>query len=381
MLANEPLSKTVTLRTYTPVTSPARRCDLAPKVSIRRLYRPLWVSICLLALTIAPATVADRPAKQYQGFLRGPVSYLITRFEREAFQSLATDDERDRFIERFWEARNPTPSTGQNEFKDEFSRRVAYVNAFYGRNAGSDGWRTGRGRTYLLFGKPRTTMNWSGNQELYPAELWFYSNPGLTEVPAFFYVLFFDKDGIGGYRFYHPCIDGPDKLLRSANGGGTAAAAYTYLKNIGAELAYCSLSLIPGEPVGTTNYTGSMASAEIIRGIQGYNQMPSYVSTIQTRLARLESVTSRVHYDLARTSLLAFLVWEKGEPWVNWQFEVQDPKQPKASQGQARYQMTARLYSGGKLVIERTDTPHFAVAPGQEQSLLLARSNTRTGCR
>ena len=284
-------------------------------------------------------------------------------------QGLKTDEERDAFIERFWEVRNPAPGTGQNEFKEDFYRRLAYANAFYGRDAGSDGWRTDRGRAYILFGRPQTTMNWSGNQELYPTELWFYSNPGLAELPPFFYILFFDRDGIGGYRFYHPYVDGPDKLMRSGNGGGSKDAAYKYIKNISAELAYATLSLIPGEPVDTDTYSGSMASANIVRAAQAYNQMPSYVSVIMERSARLTRVTSRVVYNLPRVHLLTFLVWDNGRPWLHWQIQAQDPTQPKAVNGRVDYRVAARLYANDKLVVERTDEPSFPAAAGSEESL------------
>ena len=330
-----------------------------------RLIRVLFIVVLSTALGSAAKEPLD---KRYQEFLTGPTSYLLTKTERETFQNLKTADERDSFIERFWEIRNPHPGTGTNEFKDEFYRRLAYVNSFYGRDAGSDGWRTDRGRTYLLFGRPQTTMNWSGNQELYPTELWFYSNPGLSELPAFFYILFFDRDGIGGYRFYHPYIDGPDKLMRSGNGGGSKAAAYNYIKNISVELAYATLSFIPGEPVDTDTYSGSMASADIIRGVQSYNQMPSYVSAMQQRAVRLTRVTSRVEYDLARTNLLAFLVWDQGQPCLHWQMMVQDPKRPKAVGGRIHFRMRAQLFAGDKLVVERTDDPNFGVPPGSEDA-------------
>lgn len=307
-----------------------------------------------------------RLPKRYQDWFSGPVSYLITKHERQTFQAFQTDEERERFIERFWETRNPAPGSGQNEFKDEFYRRVDWANAHYGRYNATEGWRSEMGRTYILFGKPQTTMNYTANQELHPIELWFYSNPGLSELPPFFYVIFFERDDISGYRLYNPLTDGPDKLFREAP---TKAQAYQYLRNLSAELAHASLTLIPGEPIDTDTFGGSMASVMILNGINGYRDMPSYVSTILTRAARLERITSHIDYDVARTALTTLVTREAGEPWLDWQIEVEDPLQAKAKDGRVQYDISARLYSHGRLVFERTDSPKFDAPAGSEDAL------------
>lgn len=322
----------------------------------------LLIALALFLAELAGAAGPPLPAR-HREFLNGPTSLLLTKAERETFQKLPTDDERDKFIERFWDLRNPTPGLPENPFKEEFYRRVAYANSFYGKDAGSDGWRTDRGRTYVLFGKPQTSMNFSGNQELYPTELWFYSNPGVSELPPFFYVLFFERDGVSGYRLYHPYVDGPDKLLRS---GGTKAQAYQYLRNINSELARATLSLIPGEPVDTENFSGSMGSGQIVNAIRGFNEQPSYVSMISARAARLASVTSRIDYDLARASLAAIAVSTGGELWLHWVVEVRDPKRSKAANGRVKYDIRAQLYANGQLVYERDDSPSFTAPSAGE---------------
>lgn len=325
--------------------------------------------IATAALFLAlPSLYAAEPnlPRRYRDWVDGPVSYLITKTERAAFLILRTDADRDAFIDRFWELRNSAPGSANNAFKDEFYRRLAYVNSFFGNDGGTDGWRTDRGRTYLLFGKPQNTTNFKVNQELYPTELWFYSNPGLSELPPFFYVLFFDRDGIGGYHFYQPAVDGPDKLMRA---GPSPQQAYQYLRQLNSELAQATLTLIPGEPVDTQYFSGSLGSQTIVNAAEGYNQMPSYVALIEQRALRLERVTSKVHYDVSRTGLLTFVVWEKGQPWLHWQLSIQDIQKPKAAKGQLKYEITTRLSAGGRPVFERTDAPSAAVPAGSEDSL------------
>jgi GWxTD domain-containing protein len=308
----------------------------------------LLAAIIILASAASPAALSPR----HKDWLSGPTSYLITGAERSAFNQLATDEERDRFIERFWEVRNPKPGTGQNEFKEEFYRRLAFANNFYGKDAGSDGWRTDRGKTYLLFGKPQSQTNFSGNSELVAAELWFYANPGARELPSFFYVLFFDRTGSGEYRFYHPYIHGPDKLVRSEP---TKAQAYRYLRTINPELAQASLSLVPGEPVDTETFAGSISSAQIMNAIQGYRELKSYESFIANRYTTLEQVQSRVEYNISRADLVTLVGFETGEPWLHWHFELKDVSATETAK--LTYEVRAKLYTDEKLIYERRDTP------------------------
>lgn len=327
-------------------------------------------ALCLvLAGVLAAPCLAGNPplSKRHGEWLNGPASYLITKVERETFLNLGTEQERDGFVERFWEMRNPSPGSGQNEFKEEFYRRVAWANAHYGRYAGSDGWRTDMGRTYILFGRPQTSMSYVANQELHPIELWFYANPGgISELPPFFYVLFFERDDISGYRFYHPYVDGPDKLLRA---GGTKSQAYQYLRNISPELAHASLTLIPGEPVDTDTFSGSMSSLTVMNAIQGFRELPSYLALVMARAQRMERVKSRIDYDVPRATLATMVARERGDPWLHWHLEIADPLQAKAKAGRVEYEVSARLFSHGRLVFERTDTPGFAVPESAADAL------------
>jgi len=65
---------------------------------------------------------------------------------------LGSDEERNVFIMNFWISRDPTPGTPANEFKDDFYRRVEYVNTHFA--AGVPGSQTDRGRMYILNGPP-----------------------------------------------------------------------------------------------------------------------------------------------------------------------------------------------------------------------------------
>ncbi len=88
----------------------------------------------------------------YKKWLSEEVPYIITDEERASFKKLSTDDEREQFIEGFWERRNPNPSSPENEFKEEYYRRIAYANEHYA--SGIPGWKADRGRIYIMWGPP-----------------------------------------------------------------------------------------------------------------------------------------------------------------------------------------------------------------------------------
>jgi GWxTD domain-containing protein len=88
----------------------------------------------------------------FRKWLNEDVFYIITDEERTAWKRLATDEEREQFIEQFWLRRDPTPDTQENEYKEEHYRRIAYANERFA--SGIPGWKADRGRIYITFGPP-----------------------------------------------------------------------------------------------------------------------------------------------------------------------------------------------------------------------------------
>jgi GWxTD domain-containing protein len=121
----------------------------------------------------------------YKKWLQDEVPYIITDQERASFKKLATDEEREQFIESFWERRNPNPGSPENEFKEEYYRRIAYANEHY--SSGAPGWKLDRGRIYIMYGPPdeieshpsggtydRPPEEGGGTTSTYPFEQWRY---------------------------------------------------------------------------------------------------------------------------------------------------------------------------------------------------------------
>jgi GWxTD domain-containing protein len=112
----------------------------------------------------------------YAKWLTEDVAYIITNEERAAFKRLQTDQEREHFIEQFWLRRDPTPGTVENEFKQEHYRRIAYANDHYTARSGLAGWKTDRGRIYIVYGPPDEIESHpdGGGAHAFPYEQWMY---------------------------------------------------------------------------------------------------------------------------------------------------------------------------------------------------------------
>jgi len=149
---------------------------------------------------------------KHKKWLEEEVPYIITTNERDVFRKLETDELRDRFIEEFWKQRDPTPGTPRNEFKEEHLRRIEYANKKFGRGTPFQGWRTERGRIYIMLGPP-VDVEPILSGDTYPMELWFYhGNPALGQ-PGYFRLLFFQKCGGGDYGLYDPAANSPKDLV------------------------------------------------------------------------------------------------------------------------------------------------------------------------
>ena len=111
--------------------------------------------VVAFALWNAPKIVAQSSDLQprHETWLKETAVYIIQPAERSAFLKLTTDEERDQFIERFWQRRNPRPETNHNEFRWEHYRRFAYANERFAER-GLAGWKTDRGRIYIVYGPP-----------------------------------------------------------------------------------------------------------------------------------------------------------------------------------------------------------------------------------
>ncbi|MBL8192142.1 MAG: GWxTD domain-containing protein, partial [Acidobacteria bacterium] len=145
----------------------------------------------------------------YKKWVNEDVLWIITDEERKTFNSLKTDDERENFIEQFWLRRDPDPDTDANEYREEYYQRIAYANEHF--TSGIPGWKTDRGRIYIMFGPPhqkeshpsggsydRPIWEGGGSTSTYPFEIWWYRY--IEGVGSDVEIEFVDPTGSGEYR-------------------------------------------------------------------------------------------------------------------------------------------------------------------------------------
>src|SRR5208337_3176074 len=180
----------------------------------------------------------------YGSWLQDEVPDIITEDERRAFLGLSTNEERERYIEIFWDRRNPEPDSPANTVKEEHYRRLAYADEHFA--SGILGRKTDRGRIYIIWGPPdeieshptggiydRPLEQGGGSSNAYAWELWRYRH--LEGVGENVEIEFVDPSGSGEYHITNdPCekdalarIPGAGPSLSEMLGQATKADRFT----------------------------------------------------------------------------------------------------------------------------------------------------------
>jgi GWxTD domain-containing protein len=267
-----------------------------------RLARAFYAS-CFAISLLAPALVAQQaqdpsqpPAPQkldkeqkrkvkktlkeldtpYKTWLNEDVTYIISPEERTAFLQLDTNEEREQFIEQFWLRRSSNPDLPDNDFKEEHYRRIAYANEHFA--SGIPGWKTDRGRIYIIWGKPdeidshptggtydRPMQEGGGSTTTYPWETWRYRY--LEGIQENVELEFVDPSGTGEY---HMTMDPSEKdaLLHVPGAGlsllesmGMASKTDRFTRSDGTFLP----KTMGGEPASMNEFTRLELFAKVQR--------------------------------------------------------------------------------------------------------------------
>jgi GWxTD domain-containing protein len=340
------------------------------------------LSIALVALSLAaPARSDDRVKKlseEHRSWLERDVLYIITDRERDVFLSLETVEERNRFIEAFWRKRDPNPATPENEYKDEHYRRIDYANQYYGRETFREGWRTDRGRYYILLGEQREVQRYEGYAELVSIEVWFYQGDPRLGVPSFFYLLFFKKNDIGEYRLYHPMIDGPNSLLTASQYTPSSEnrAAVDALRQISPELAHASLSFDTSEPPDYMEGRPAMGTEIMLARIEESPKRAIRTDYADAWLRYGNKVSADYSFNFVPSrSSFAVLAEPSGTPLVHVSIEL-DPQNfaLETDEDQTKFYTTLDVSveargSGGALVVAADREVYLELKPSQVQQI------------
>jgi GWxTD domain-containing protein len=203
---------------------------------------------------------------QYKQWLQEDVVYIISPEERTAFLQLSTSEEREQFIEQFWLRRSGNPDLPENDFKEEHYRRIAYANEHFA--SGIPGWRTDRGRIYIIWGPAdevdshptggtydRPMEEGGGSTSTYPWESWRYRY--LEGLGNNIMLEFVDPSGSGEY---HLTMDPSEKdaLLHVPGAGlslmesmGMASKADRFTRSDGTNLP----TTMGGQPASMNEFS------------------------------------------------------------------------------------------------------------------------------
>ena len=94
--------------------------------------------------------------------------YEAQDVEKSQYASLSGVDAKRKFLSDFWRRRSP-------EMREEYLKRVAYANANYAA-MGREGYRTDRGRVYIMYGPPDDNERHPNESDMRPYEIWSYHN-------------------------------------------------------------------------------------------------------------------------------------------------------------------------------------------------------------
>jgi GWxTD domain-containing protein len=177
------------------------------------------------------------------------VYHISAKEERDVFLSLTNNRDRDIFIRTFWQQRDPTPGTEDNEYQIEIEKRFAYVQEYFSRSSSKPGWMTDMGKFYMILGKPNTIERFDSRPGLYPAVVWYYFGDRTLGLPTYFSITFYRPNNTTEWKFYNPSVDGPAALLikhmpvDELNYEGI----YEKIKELAPELAMPAITMIPNE--------------------------------------------------------------------------------------------------------------------------------------
>ena len=244
--------------------------------------------------------------------------------------------------------------------------RVRFADRTFGIGASGRGCLSERGYYYLLLGKPLERNVFATFSEFWPLELWHYKGEEAYGLPPFFYLIFYQPEGIGDYRLYYPGIEGPEKLVIPNVGtrANTRNAAAEILRKTNSELASASLSYLPGErPYGS----GSFSSDSIIAAAKALPEKKYNDAYARGYLTYKDYVETDYADNYIGAGAKVRLFRAAGQPFLHW--TIEPDRMSFARRGDevfAGFELVLRMEDRqGKLIFERTEEIPVRMTPEQ----------------
>jgi GWxTD domain-containing protein len=155
---------------------------------------------------IAPAVASEDFSERDAELMEKIIKHYASDEEMKLYRKLDLNGKRE-MLKEFWASRDPIPSTRLNEFKVEAFRRFRYANEKFSISLinRDDGWKSDRGRVYMLYGEPDEIEYFPSSAQLDPYERWNYFSHGNQ---GYIYFIFVDETGYGDYILRHSTAQG-----------------------------------------------------------------------------------------------------------------------------------------------------------------------------
>ncbi|MBK7630753.1 MAG: GWxTD domain-containing protein [Ignavibacteriales bacterium] len=119
--------------------------------------------------------------------------YLASKNDIDKFKKLSKIDGKREFMFEFWKNRDAESGLNENEYFRNYMQRVNISNERYS-SMGKKGWKTDRGRIFLLYGEPTEIERYPNQLDTRPYEIWQY-----TDVEGGVFFIFADITGFSDY--------------------------------------------------------------------------------------------------------------------------------------------------------------------------------------
>jgi len=123
--------------------------------------------------------------------------YIALESEKEQYELLATEDGKKEFMFNFWETRNNDPLIAKNYSYLAYIKRVKESTDKY-KSMGKEGWKTDRGRIYIMYGEPSEIERYPNQIQTRPYEIWSY-----YDIEGGVRFIFGDITGFADYQLLH----------------------------------------------------------------------------------------------------------------------------------------------------------------------------------
>lgn len=163
------------------------------------VYNPSVVPTDTFQTTVSPvlSTTFGAMSEEEIDDLFDKSKYVATNPETDRYKALSTEDAKREFIYTFWKARDENPADDRNENYLNYVKRVNESDTRFSA-LGKKGWKTDRGRVFIIYGEPSEIQRYPNTTDARPYEIWRYESlEGGVEF------IFGDLTGFSDYQLLH----------------------------------------------------------------------------------------------------------------------------------------------------------------------------------